>query len=396
MDRSPRVVVALSGGVDSSVVAALCKAEGYSVAAVFYELWAPTPKEGEGWENNCCSLESYRDAQRVARQLGIPLYRANIANEFKRTVVDRFLAEYAAGRTPNPCVTCNAELRFGIMLERARKVFGADYLATGHYAIRDHVDSWRAPALAAEIVSAPTTPHHLIRAHDERKDQSFFLHGLGQDQLGHVIFPLGGRTKTDVRTQAAALGLPTASKHDSQEICFVKRGGVAAFLRDELGEQHAEVVTTTGKRVGSVANAAAVTLGQRRGLGALGPEPRYVVAKDLAAGRITVSDRATDPHLQLAQVVLERTNWIGLPPADGERLQARYRPLQQPFAATVRRQDDAWVVTAEEPVQVVAPGQSLVLHRGEEVVGGGTVRSCVSCATLKADAQRRTQPAQAA
>jgi len=381
MTRTPRVVVALSGGVDSSVVAALCKAEGYSVAAVFYELWAPTPKDGPGWENNCCSLESYRDAQRVARQLGIPLYRANIADEFKRTVVDRFLAEYAAGRTPNPCVTCNAELRFGIMLERARKVFGADFLATGHYAIRDHADSWRASQLASS-----TEPHRLLRAYDAHKDQSFFLYGLGQDQLGHVIFPLGGRTKADVRAQAAALGLPTASKHDSQEICFVKRGGVAAFLRDELGERRADVVTTSGKRVGTVSNAAAVTLGQRRGLGALGPAPRYVVSKDLAAGRITVSDRASDPHLQLAQVVLESTSWIGLPPAEGERLQARYRPLQQPFAVSVRRQNDDWIVVAEEPVQVVAPGQSLVLHRGAEVVGGGTVRSCVSCATLKTDA----------
>lgn len=381
MPRVPRVVVALSGGVDSSVAAALCKAEGYSVAAVFYELWAPTPKRGPGWENNCCSLAAYRDAQRVARLLKIPLYRANIATEFKRVVVDRFIAEYAAGRTPNPCVTCNAELRFGIMLDRARTIFGADYLVTGHYAVRDSIDSWRAAHLGDAV-----TPHRLLRAVDQRKDQSFFLYGLGQEQLAHVLFPLGGRTKVEVRAQAVALGLPTASKHDSQEICFVKRGGVAEFLCAELGTRHAAVVTTSGQPVGAITNAHAVTLGQRRGLGALGSKARYVVGKDVQAGTITVSDQLSDPHLKLARVDLGRVSWLGLPPYDGEALTARYRPLQPPFPVTVQENSDGWTVVPTAAVGIVAPGQALVLMRGDEVLGGATVRAIESCATLPAHA----------
>ena len=381
MTRKPRVVVALSGGVDSSVAAALCKAEGYSVAAVFYELWAPTDKSGAGWENNCCSLEAYRDAQRVAKILGIPLYRANIAHEFKKTVVDRFVAEYAAGRTPNPCVTCNAELRFGLMLARARQVFGADYLVTGHYAIRDRADSWRASQLAKQKL-----PHRLLTAQDAHKDQSFFLYGLGQEQLAQILWPLGGWTKKEVRDYAAKLGLPTASKHDSQEICFVKRGGVAEFLRRQLGEQSASIVTTGGKKIGTHNNPGAVTVGQRRGLGSLGVLPRYVVAKDLRNLQITVTENPTDPHLLLNYADLQGTNWIVLAPRDGEQLTARYRPLQKPFKVQIKRVNESWRVQTLEKVIITAPGQSLVLLHGPEIVGGGVIGSVSSCAKLKVHA----------
>jgi len=384
--HTPRVVIALSGGVDSSVCAALLKAEGYDCAAVFYELWSDEPKQGKGWENNCCSLEAYRDAQAVAKKLGIPLFRANISKEFKKMVVDYFIEEYRTGRTPNPCVVCNSELRFGLMLERAKKVFKADYLATGHYVVRDHVDSWHKDSLE----KYRDTEHHIFRAHDANKDQSYFLHKLNQEQLGSVIFPLGGMQKEKVRELAKKHGLPTASKHDSQEVCFIPKGKTAEFVRSKIGAIPGVLVDGAGQKIADHEDIGSLTVGQRRGIGALGLHPHHVVAKDMEAGTVTVSANRVAEQQMLARVELEQVSLVGSPLIVGQQLQARYRPLQEPFNVRVRVLEPLCVDIMDE-IALVAPGQSLVLMREDEILGGGVVSRADSYATLMIDKAHATR-----
>ncbi|MFH0830849.1 MAG: tRNA 2-thiouridine(34) synthase MnmA [Parcubacteria group bacterium] len=381
----PRVLIALSGGVDSSVAAALLVREGYDCAGVFFELWSPRPKQGKGWENNCCTLEAYRDAKRVAAKLAIPLFRVNLAREFKSKVVQSFLDEYAAGRTPNPCVICNSEVRFGVMFDKALHEYAADFLATGHYAIRDHVDSWK----KAQILSRPKV-HRLYTAKDNCKDQSYFLYRLNQIVLGRLLFPLGGlRKSTEVRALAREIGLPTASKHDSQEICFIPRGGVTAFLKDRLRPRPAVVLDEQGQRLGCHAGAPLVTLGQRRGLGSFSKEPHFVVEKNINNATITVTTDRRDKRLYANAMRLERACWITEEPSQTFEALARGRHGQDLFAVRVERQGSGWLVKPLEQVKRIAPGQSLVIVREGEVLGGGFVQEMQQRATLSNHAHVR-------
>jgi tRNA-specific 2-thiouridylase len=379
LKRRPRVVIALSGGVDSSVAAALLVKEGYDCSAVFYELWAPAAKEGKGWENNCCSLEAYEYAKEVAGKLNIPLEAVNIADEFKKRVVDYFLAEYAAGRTPNPCVVCNSELRFGLMLERAMQTYNADFLATGHYAVRDHVDSWR-----AEHISKETSAHRLFLSRDDKKDQSYFLYQLSQATLGKVLFPLGDMLKSDVRAMARSMGLPTASKHDSQEICFLPKGGVPAFLREHLGDKPGKVKNTDGRVLGHTAGAHLVTLGQRRGIGSFGTAPHFVVERNTESNTVTVTSDQNDPHLWLSEMILEKPFWVSDIPDSEVTYTARGRHGQRPFDVRIEKRNGQWAVRPVGQTRLISPGQSLVILKGQEIVGGSVIGSIKSCATLPA------------
>ena len=332
------VLVAMSGGVDSSVAAALLLDAGHDVTGCTMRLWG-----GES-DTGCCSVADVDDARRVAQQLGIPHYVFDFGDDFAAGVVEPYVDAHARGLTPNPCIECNRTVKFDRLLRRA-DALGFDAVATGHHARVAHEGGrWR-----------------LRRGLDPAKDQSYVLHMLGQSVLARTLLPVGDLTKADVRDRAAALGLRTAGKADSQDVCFITKGGRARFLSTRLALTPGAVVATDGTAVGSVDAVELVTIGQRRGLGLSGAsDPRYVVAVD--AGTVVVGSR---DELLVDAVRIEAMTWVHEPVAGDVLVQCSAHGRAVP--ATV--DDD--VVRLREPMRRVAPGQSVVLYRGDEVVGGG-------------------------
>ncbi|MEZ4623203.1 MAG: tRNA 2-thiouridine(34) synthase MnmA, partial [Caldilineaceae bacterium] len=268
------VVVAMSGGFDSSVAAALLVEQGYNCIGVMMRLWAEMG-EGEGSTNKCCSLESVHDARRVADSLGIPFYLINVEEPFKQHVVDFFITEYSSGKTPNPCIECNRHIRFDYLLNYARRL-GADYLATGHYARLRHLDDGTV---------------QLLRAVDEGKDQSYVLSVMGQEELRDVLFPIGDYPKSEIRQLAAARGLPVASKHDSMDLCFIFDDDYRRFLQDwaTAAMKPGPIVDRQGRHYGEHQGLPAYTIGQRKGLGISGAsEPLFVLELDHQQNRLVV------------------------------------------------------------------------------------------------------------
>lgn len=354
-----RIVVAMSGGVDSSVAAGLLVEAGHEVIGLAMKTHNLAPKQNRA----CCTPDDMRDARRVSEILGIPFYVLNYAELFEEKVVAPFAQAYQVGRTPNPCVECNDKVKFVPMLERA-KLLGADKLATGHYARIEAADG----AL------------HLRRGVDPRKDQSYFLFRLRQGQLGELLFPLGEMTKDEVREHARRLGLPTAEKHESQEICFVGAEGYAATVEKLLGEQSPKsgtIVDTQGRILGHHDGIHHFTLGQRRGLGIAAPEPLYVCAIDADKDQVVVGPK---PLLMCESILVENLTWTHEPPAPHEMvsIQQRYRESPKPgrvariFVPPGQTQPVAEVVF-ETPVSRGAPGQAAVICRGDTIVGGGTI-----------------------
>ncbi len=348
-----RAMVAMSGGVDSSVAAARMVADGHDVIGVTLKLWEG-PK-GELPTAGCCTVSDAEDARRVAAQLGIPYYVLDYTEPFMDGVVDRFIADYASGRTPNPCVECNRTVKFDRMLGHAREL-DCDALVTGHYArVRHGTDGW-----------------HLLRGVDPTKDQSYVLSMLGQAELARTRFPVGELTKDETRAIAADLGLRTAHKPDSQDICFVGDDDYRGFVRSHAPDvaRPGALVDVDGTILGSHEGVTDFTIGQRRGLGVAVGEPRYVVGIDATTSTVTIGTRS---DLEVDRILLRDVTFVsGHPPGEAAvEVQVRYKGGAVP--ARLEAAGDDWSVAFDEPVVGVAPGQTAALYRGDEVVGGGII-----------------------
>ncbi|HET8722569.1 MAG TPA: tRNA 2-thiouridine(34) synthase MnmA [Anaeromyxobacteraceae bacterium] len=348
-----RVLVAMSGGVDSSAAAALLVRQGHEVVGVSMRVRDASDR-ARG--RSCCAPDDLDDARAVARRLGIPFFVANVEEEFGRRVVDRFVDAYLAGLTPNPCIDCNVEVKFDWLLRRARAL-GAR-LATGHYARVER----RGDRLA------------LLAGADPEKDQSYFLHGLGQEELRDVLFPVGGMRKPDVRALAGEAGLPTASKAESQEICFVEDGDAAAFveLRRPGAGRAGEIVDAAGRVLGAHQGIHRFTVGQRRGLGVAAGDRRYVVRIEPEAARVVLG---TAEEASRDGFPVEGLHWVaGRPPEVGGPLRIRVRHRHEGEDGEVLPLGEGRAeVRLRRAVRGVAPGQAAVFYAGDEVVGGGRI-----------------------
>ena len=344
-----RVLAAMSGGVDSSVAAASMLEAGHEVVGVTLKLWSGP--NGEAPTAGCCTVSDAEDARRVAAQLDIPYYVLDYSEVFMDGVVERFVADYASGRTPNPCIECNRTVKFSRLLDHAAEL-ECDLVVTGHYArTRLEGGRWR-----------------LLRGVDAAKDQSYVLSMLDQDTLARVRFPVGEFTKDETRRRAAELGLRTASKPESQDICFVGNGDYRDFLRRVAPETErpGPIVDTDGRKVGEHRGVATVTVGQRRGLGVAVGEPRYVVEVRPDTATVVVGRRE---DLAVRELVVEEISWVaGEPPADRD-VEVQYRAHGEAVPGVV----GGSVVTLAEPAFGVAPGQTATFYRGDEVLGGGII-----------------------
>lgn len=360
-----RVVVGMSGGVDSSLAAALLLEEGYEVIGVTLNLW---PEEEPGViqeRGGCCGLGAVFDARAVAFRLGIPYYVLNLRQEFEAHVVRPFALQYARGKTPNPCVLCNRFIKFDAFLERALEL-GADYVATGHYARKEWRDGrW-----------------HLLKAVDQRKDQSYALYAISQEQLARALFPLGNFTKDEVRRMAAERRLHTAFKPDSQELCFVATGKYA----EEVGRRHPEALRegiirhVNGEILGTHRGIAHYTVGQRRGLGVAAGEPLYVVHLDEAANEVWVGP---EEYLYRDGLIAEDLHLVAMTEEELKeklplRVEVRIRYRGEPRPASIVEVEGTRVrLRFHEPARAVTPGQAAVFYMGDEVLGGATIAAAL-------------------
>ena len=355
-----RIVVGMSGGVDSSVAAALLVEQGYEVVGVTLRVWPwREPDDPRQRFGSCCSPETVEDARQVARRLGIPYYLLNHEREFDRTVVADFAREYLAGRTPSPCVVCNREVKFGTLLRRAL-AWEAQAVATGHY---------------ARITRDPRSNRFLLwKGNDARRDQSYFLWPLTQDQLAAARFPVGELIKEEVRARARALGLATADKPESQEICFIPDDDYRGFLRRRAPEafRPGPILDRQGRVLGLHQGIASYTVGQRRGLGISADRPLYVLELDPERNAVLVGEA---PDLETDELVATHVNFVPFDRLDAERrVTAKIRRSHSPAPAMLRPAGtDRAVVRFDSPQRAVTPGQSVVFYEDDMVVGGGII-----------------------
>ena len=351
------IIVALSGGVDSAVAALRLVEAGHRVSALHMTNW----EDDAGY---CNAAEDFQDARRICQQLDIQLHRVNFSREYKRNVFAHFLTELEAGRTPNPDILCNREIKFGVFREHAHRL-GADWIATGHYARIRH------------------DPARLLRGVDDNKDQTYFLHRVAADQLDNVLFPVGELTKAEVREDARRMGLAVADKRDSTGICFIGERPFDAFLGEYLQGKPGPMATPEGTVVGEHRGLAFYTIGQRQGLGLGGDrdgtgEPWYVAAKDVPANTLVVVQGRRHPALFAGTLAAQDAAWIGPPPADGTPIEARIRHRQPLQGCRVHQSSGGeLLVTFDEPQRAVTPGQAIVFYSGELCLGGATIVQAV-------------------
>jgi tRNA-specific 2-thiouridylase len=347
-----RIAVALSGGVDSSAAAALLAAQGHEVVGITLQQWPRGDGDEAAQHGGCCSLSAVEDARRVASLLRLPYYVWNLEREFGERVIEPFHRAYLAGRTPNPCVACNAFVRFDLMLRRVIEL-GFDALATGHY---------------ARVLPGPSGPELHCGA-DPQKDQSYVLYHLDRERLGRIRFPVGGMTKAEVREHAREFGLPVVAKPESQEICFVPRGQTAAYLAARLPVNAGPVVSASGRQLGEHRGTALYTVGQRSGFGGLAePGPWYVLRVEAESNRLVVGRRQ---ELAVSGVELDGVTFIDGSAPEPLACEARLRYRARPVPALY----SAGRLQLEEPFFGAATGQAAVLYRGTRVLGGGIIRA---------------------
>lgn len=360
--KNMKVAVAMSGGVDSSVAAALLKKQGYDCFGIFMHFWSEAGDLSQA-VNKCCSLESFTDARKVCQKLDIKLYNLNFDDFFKGKIVDDFVKQYGSGQTPNPCVRCNKYIKFGALLKKVRAM-GADYLATGHYIKRQEARGKR-------------LDFKLLAAADENKDQSYFLYNLTQKELPYLLFPIGEYKKPEVRKLARKFKLHIAERPESQEICFIQGKDHNEFLKRHLKLKPGKIVTTKGEAVGEHLGLPLYTLGQRRGVGLSGG-PFYVIGFDYKKNRLLVTTDPEDKKLFKDKLVATQVNWVGEKPKNGLKCLAKIRYRHPAIPVEIKKQGKNYLIKFKKSQRAITPGQSVVFYKkvrgGRELLGGGIIK----------------------
>lgn len=352
--KKKKVVIGMSGGVDSAVAAALLLEQGYDVVGVFMQFWFP---QGVTYgENRCCSLESFNQAKEVADNLGIKIHKLNVGQEFKEKIVDEFISDYAALKTPNPCVSCNKFIKFDLFLKKSLTLFEADYIATGHYA----------------QVKKVGRKFKLLRGKDENKDQSYFLYNLDQNALKHVLFPLGKYNKPQIRKIAKKMNMAIHAKKDSQEICFVGKSH-SSFLSRYLNLKPGKIVDENGKEIGQHNGLQLYTVGQRKGIGLAGG-PWFVTGIDKTRNLLIVTNDPEKSKIFSPALQCHKLNWVAGEPKFPFKCQAQIRYRSKPEKCKVTKVKDEIFVEFIKPQRAVAAGQSIVFYKKQEVIGGGVIK----------------------